>query len=104
MDADLHMLNSSADALVFSSLDEGFRLRAVDASASGCRVITSENTAMAEIVDKDAALIDPNEWHSILEAMHKASSAEGPLSTTQCERSWSDVAIDTLALYAAARA
>ena len=103
-DADLHMLYSSAGALVFPSLYEGFGLPAADASASGCRVITSEKTAMAEIVDKDAALIDPHDWHSILEAMHKASSADGPLSKALWERSWSDVATETVAVYAAASA
>lgn len=101
-DAELHMLYSSAGALVFPSLYEGFGLPVADALASGCRVITSEQTAMAEFADGHAALVDPLDCRSIMKAMHSASKADTTFAPVAVGRQWCDVAEETVAVYSQA--
>jgi glycosyltransferase involved in cell wall biosynthesis len=56
---DMPVLLSGADALVFPSLYEGFGLPLVEAMACGCPVITSNVSAMPEVVGDAEVLVDP---------------------------------------------
>ena len=67
--ATLPILYSSASALVFPSIYEGFGLPALEAQQSGTRVITSCGSAMAEFASEHDLLVDPLEVDSLIEAM-----------------------------------
>lgn len=58
-DEDLALLYASADALVYTTLYEGFGLPIIEAMASGTPVITSNVSSMPEIAGGAAVLTDP---------------------------------------------
>ncbi|MCJ7507157.1 MAG: glycosyltransferase family 4 protein, partial [candidate division Zixibacteria bacterium] len=58
-DDDLSALFCGATAFVFPSLKEGFGLPALEAMACGCPVISSNLSAMPEVVGDAGILIDP---------------------------------------------
>lgn len=73
---ELARLYSSAAALVFPSLDEGFGLPVVEAMQSGCPVITSDISCLPEVAGDAAVLVDPHSVSSISDAMLR--TAEDP--------------------------
>jgi len=99
-------LLSGALALVFPSLGEGFGLPILEAMASGCPVVTTAETALAEIAG-DAALFTPaRDVAALAEAMRRMVSDEAlrrDLSRAGVARaagySWEETARRTLASY-----
>jgi glycosyltransferase involved in cell wall biosynthesis len=59
VEEDLRALYSTAEALLFPSLEEGFGWPIVEASACGCPVVTSNRAPMTEVGDGAALYIDP---------------------------------------------
>ena len=103
-DAALHQLYAAAGLLVFPSLYEGFGLPAIEAQASGSRVLTSRGSAMAEFVDASTLLVDPRDTDAITAGLHEgyASSPSTPVAVVR--RTWQDVAAETVAVYQRAEA
>jgi len=70
-------LYQCAVGLVYPSLLEGFGLPILEAMASGCAVITSDRSAMAEVAGDAALLADPDDEESIMEALRRLLQDEG---------------------------
>jgi glycosyltransferase involved in cell wall biosynthesis len=68
-DALLPGLYAGASAFLYPSLYEGFGLPPLEALAAGAPVVTSRDTAMAEVVGPDALLIDPHDAGSIADGL-----------------------------------
>ena len=64
-DEDLAVLYSSASALVFPSLYEGFGLPVLEAMACGTPVVTSNTSSLPEVSGEAAILVDPNDVDAI---------------------------------------
>ncbi len=60
---------NAAEALVFTSLHEGFGIPILEAMASGCPVITSNCSSMPEVAGNAALLVDPKNINEITQAM-----------------------------------
>lgn len=60
-DEQLRALYSSASALLFPSLQEGFGWPIVEAQACGCPVVTTNKQPMIEVSGGEAILIDPSD-------------------------------------------
>jgi glycosyltransferase involved in cell wall biosynthesis len=72
----LACIYSGARGLVFPSYYEGFGLPVVEAARCGCRVVTSQITALPEICPRDSLLIDPNDTHQIADAISHLLSGD----------------------------
>jgi glycosyltransferase involved in cell wall biosynthesis len=68
---DLPVLLSNAVALVFPSLDEGFGLPLVEAMACGCPVVSSNRSAIPEVVGDAGLLVDPEDTAALQAAMER---------------------------------
>lgn len=72
-DSELLDLYKKASLLVYPSFYEGFGLPVVEAMTLGTPVVTSNNSALAEIAKEGALLVNPNNYldlaHSILEVI-----------------------------------
>lgn len=68
---DMPILLSGADALVFPSLHEGFGLPLIEAMACGCPVISSNCSAMPEVVGDAGLLVDPRDETQIAGAIER---------------------------------
>ncbi|PWR21543.1 glycosyltransferase family 4 protein [Zavarzinia compransoris] len=75
-DDDLACLYSGAAGFVFPSLYEGFGLPVIEATACGCRVITSNVTSLPEVSPPDALLIDPSNNGELADAMVQVLGVE----------------------------
>jgi glycosyltransferase involved in cell wall biosynthesis len=93
-DQELAQLYRGARCLVYASLYEGFGIPVAEALASGCPIVTSEGSAMAEIAGSDATYVDPTDVESIREGVARASAP-----TPRRVASWHDVARSTQAVY-----
>jgi glycosyltransferase involved in cell wall biosynthesis len=69
--ADMPVLLSSALALVFPSLDEGFGLPLLEAMACGCPVLSSDRSAIPEVVGDAGLLVDPEDTAALHRAMQR---------------------------------
>lgn len=67
---DLPIVMQSAEALVFSSLHEGFGFPVIESMALGTPVIASCVTALPEVAGGAALLVDPNHVDEIAAAIH----------------------------------
>ncbi|MFT6915509.1 MAG: glycosyltransferase involved in cell wall biosynthesis [Motiliproteus sp.] len=59
----------NSSGLIFVSLYEGFGIPVLEAQMLGCPVVTSNNSAMAEISGEHACLVDPYSVEDIAKAM-----------------------------------
>ncbi len=75
-DDDLPALYNLADVLVYPSLYEGFGIPVVEAMACGTPVMTSNGSALAEIADGAAVLVDPLDVGRIGEAIERVVGDE----------------------------
>jgi len=107
--ADLPALYSGAAAFVYPSLLEGFGLPVVEAMACGAPVITSNTSAMKEIADGAALLVDPKNVRNMTEALTRLAendSERAELSrrglARSAEFSWEKTARLTLDAYSEA--
>lgn len=76
-DEELPLLYSSAKALVYTTLYEGFGLPILEAMASGTPVITSSTSSMPEIAGGAAVFVDPMREDEIRKAIREVLSDEG---------------------------
>jgi glycosyltransferase involved in cell wall biosynthesis len=70
-DDDLMLLMQSAEMLVFPSLHEGFGFPVIEAMALGVPVVTSNVTALPEVAEGAALLVNPNDVDDIAAAMKR---------------------------------
>ncbi|MDX1501717.1 MAG: glycosyltransferase family 1 protein [Thermoanaerobaculia bacterium] len=105
-DEALPALYQGAELFLFPTLYEGFGLPVVEAMASGTAVITSSNSALKEIAEGHARLVDPLDVEKIAQAI--AGLMGDPerrleLSRAGLERAeqfrWERTARQTLAVY-----
>lgn len=104
-DEDLPSLYSSALLFAYVSLYEGFGLPPLEAMASGAPVLTSNTTAIPEVVGSAALMVNPTSINEIADGMlalldnereRSRLSLAGKIQATQF--SWSDTAEKTFAL------
>jgi glycosyltransferase involved in cell wall biosynthesis len=105
-DADLRVLYSAAKLCVYPSFYEGFGLPPLEAMACGAPVITSNTSALPEVVGDAALLVDPKSSEELGDAMRQVLHDEGlrlKLRRQSLERaklfSWERTAEETLAVY-----
>jgi glycosyltransferase involved in cell wall biosynthesis len=105
-DADLRVLYSAAKLFVYPSLFEGFGLPPLEAMACGAPVITSNTSALPEVVGDAAVLVDPHSSEELCDAMRQVLDDDGlrlKLRKQGLERarlfSWERAAEETLAVY-----
>ena len=104
--ADLPGLLSLATVFAFPSLYEGFGLPAVEAMACGAAILTSRDTAMAEICGDAARLVDPYSVDDIAAGLKELlDDAElrtclGLRAQQRAQRySWERAAAETIEVY-----
>lgn len=68
-DAALPVLIRHASALVYPALAEGFGIPVIEGMACGTPVITSDNTALAEVAAEAADVVDPTDAGAVAAAM-----------------------------------
>jgi glycosyltransferase involved in cell wall biosynthesis len=102
----LPYIYNAAKLFVYPSFYEGFGLPTIEAMACGIPVITSNRTSIPEVVGENAALIDPENYEELCEAMINIISDEklyDKLSKSGIERSkqfsWKKTAEQTLNIY-----
>jgi glycosyltransferase involved in cell wall biosynthesis len=71
-DADLPGLYAGAEAFVLPSHYEGFGLTVLEAMACGTPVVTSDVTALPELVQDAGILVDPDDQAAIADAVERA--------------------------------
>jgi glycosyltransferase involved in cell wall biosynthesis len=104
--ADLPALYSGASAFVFPSLYEGFGLPALEAMACGVPVVTSNTSALPEVVGDAALKVDPTDTRAIADAIARILDDEtlaGLLREAGVERAaeftWEGCATATVSVY-----
>jgi glycosyltransferase involved in cell wall biosynthesis/ubiquinone/menaquinone biosynthesis C-methylase UbiE len=70
-EADLRVLYSAAKLFVYPSIYEGFGLPPLEAMACGAPVITSNTSALPEVVGDAALLIDPYDSEALCQSMQR---------------------------------
>jgi glycosyltransferase involved in cell wall biosynthesis len=103
---DLPAVYNAASAFVFPSLYEGFGLPALEAMACGVPVVTSNASALPEVVGDAALKVEPSEPKAIAAAIGRIlddGTYAGLLSQAGVERagefSWEGCALATVAVY-----
>jgi glycosyltransferase involved in cell wall biosynthesis/ubiquinone/menaquinone biosynthesis C-methylase UbiE len=105
-EADLRVLYSAAKLFVYPSIYEGFGLPPLEAMACGAPVITSNTSALPEVVGDAALLIDPKDCKALYQAMQRVL-ADDALRLRMRQQSlaraalfsWERTAAETLAVY-----
>jgi len=102
-DDELARLYRGAAALVYTSLYEGFGLPVLEAMASGTPVVTSAGTALAELADGAAVLVDPLDVEAIAAGIEEAVRRRDELRAAGLERAraftWGAAAKATAEVY-----
>ena len=105
-DEDLSALYSGAKAFVYASLYEGFGLPPLEAMQCGVPVITSNSSALPEVVGDAGIMVEPRDADALCQALLDLLSQEdlrNRLSTKGRERaknfSWEKAAAATAAVY-----
>src|SRR4051794_35293048 len=102
-DDELARLYRGALCVVYPSLYEGFGIPVLEAMACGVPVVTSRGSAMAELADGAAVLVDPLDPAAIAEGIVRAERERDELRRRGLERarafSWRAVAEATVDVY-----
>ncbi len=105
-DGDLSALFWGATAFVFPSLKEGFGLPALEAMACGCPVISSNLSAMPEVIGEAGILINPYDEETLKEGMTRLSADQRLREDLKAKGlkqaslfSWEKCAQETLEVY-----
>ena len=100
---DLGVLLTGSRGLIYPSLYEGFGIPILDAFACEVPVVTSNISAMKEVADEAAELVDPNDPSSISEGIEKILRGPRGFIEKGLARvknfSWEKTAKETLAVY-----
>jgi len=100
-------LYSGAKAFIYPSFYEGFGLPVIEAMAAGCPVVTSFSTALPEIAEKAAILIDPyniNECAKALELVSQEKIRNDLLNKARSQvkkYDWEQTSLNTIKLFQA---
>ena len=102
-DSELARLYRGARCVAYPSLYEGFGIPVLEAMACGAPVVTSRGTAMEEIADGAAVLVDPNDPVELAAGIDRATAERDLLVARGLERAsafrWDGVAEATVAVY-----
>ncbi|RDI74309.1 Glycosyltransferase [Gaiella occulta] len=102
-DEELAALYRGARCLVYPSLYEGFGIPVAEAMACGAPVVTSRDSAMAEVAGSAAVLVDPLDPRSIAAGIGEVSERGDELRRLGLERAplytWSRAAEAAVASY-----
>src|SRR5438128_1289212 len=102
-DDELASLYRGALCVAYASLYEGFGIPVLEALACGSAVVTSEGTAMAEVADGAAVLVDPRDTDAIAVGIKEAIERRAELAPVGLERArgftWQASAEATVAVY-----
>jgi glycosyltransferase involved in cell wall biosynthesis len=102
-DEEVARLYRGALCVAYPSLYEGFGLPVLEALRCGAPVVTSAGTAMEEVADGAAELVDPLDPESIAAGIERAIAHRAELARRGPERAarftWAAAADSTLAVY-----
>jgi len=102
-DAELARLYRGAACVAYPSLYEGFGIPVLEAMACGAPVVTTRGTAMEEVADGAAVLVDARDPAEIAAGIERATAERDSLVARGLERSrafrWDAVAAATVEVY-----